>query len=319
MHDWNSVLAYRTSLANSTGKHIMAKFVNIKLPDNHVVDPTLEVLVNKLALAHPGFTFGTKGFNDAQMMRYTSDSPRRYGVAKNYDNPDGLKFVEELNVHCGVEFLGSIGLEAKYKRSDTKLAWTITSWRVDNGRRGTTTSTTKIDVAARKFKTTFLPRNMEEMLSTATAEIKDGFHGAYRTLQRPIDRGTFTPSSSKMEKYLFNQLNGVAIPPLLKYEVEDLFTSEQYKKARNDYDLAEHMESREYYPVLAYGHNVYLMRSEHVGVEGSEKSIAVLTEFEQLTDRQQSQIAVLQLMKDNELVNDIGFRFKQDHFYLIKD
>jgi hypothetical protein len=297
----------------------MAKFVNIKLPDNHVVDPTLEVLVDKLALAHPGFTFGTKGFNDAQMMRYTSSSPRRYGVAKSYDNPDRLKFVEELNVHCGAEFLGSVGLEAKYKRSDTKLAWTITSWRVSNGRRGTTTSTTKVDVAARKFKTTFIPRNMEEMLSIATAEIKDGFHGAYRTLQRPIDRGTFTPSASKMEKYLYNQLNGTAIPPLLKYEVEDLLTSEQYKKARDDYDLAEHMESKEHYPVLAYGHNVYLMRSDVAGVGGTEKSIAVLIEFEQLTDRQQSQIAVLQLMKDNELVNGVGFRFKQDYFYLVKD
>jgi hypothetical protein len=297
----------------------MTKFVNIKLPDNHVVDPTLEVLVNKLALAHPGFTFGTKGFTTNQMTRYTNDAPRRYGVAKDYDNPDHLKFVDELNVHCGAEFLGSIGLEAKYKRSDTKLAWTITSWRVDNGRRGTTTSTTKIDVAARKFKTTFLPRNMEEMLSTATVEIKQGFLEACRTLQRSIHKGTFTPSSSKMEKYLFNQINGFAIPPLLKYEVEDLFASEQYKKAHDNYELAEHMDSKEYYPVLAYGPVTYLMRSEHVGVEGSEKSIAVLTEFEQLTDRQQSQIAVLQLMKDNELVNDIGFRFKQDHFYLIKD
>jgi len=297
----------------------MAKFVNIKLPDNHVVDPTLAVLVDKLALAHPDFTFGTKGFNDAQMMRYTNDSPRRYGVAKSYDNPDRLKFVEEVNVHCGAEFLGSLGLEAKYKRSDTKLAWTITSWRVDNGRRGSTTSTTKIDVAARKFKTTFIPRNMEEMLSTATAEIKDGFHGAYRILQRPIDRGTFTPTSSKMERYLFNQLNGIAIPPMLKFEVEDLLTSEQYKKARDDYDLAEHMESKEHYPVLAHGSSTYLMSSEHAGVGGTEKPIAVLVEFEQLTDRQQSQIAVLQLMKDNELVNGVGFRFKQDYFYLIKD
>ena len=297
----------------------MAKFVNIKMPDNHVVDPTLEVLVNKLALAHPGFTFSTKGFTTSEMLRYVNDSPRRYGVANNRINPDGVNFVDTVNVHCGAELLGSIGLEIKYKRSDTKLAWTITSWRVENGRRGSTTSTTKVDVAARKFKATFLPRNLEEMLSTATVEIKQGFLDALRILQRPIDRGTFAPSSSKMERYLFSQINGLAMPPLLKYEVEDLFASEQYKKARDNYELAEHMESKEYYPVLAHGPVTYLMRSEHVGVEGPEKLIAVLTDFEQLTDRQQSQLAVLQLMKDNELVNDIGFRFKQDHFYLIKD
>jgi hypothetical protein len=297
----------------------MAKFVNIKLPDNHVVDPTLAVLVDKLALAHPDFTFGTKGFNDAQMMRYTNDSPRRYGVASTTVYPNNVKFVDEVNVHHGAELLGSLGLEYKYKHGDTKLAWTITSWRVDNGRRGSTTSTTKLDVAARKFKTTFIPRNLEEMLTAATAEIKDGFHGAYRILQRSIDRGTFTPSASKMEKYLYNQLNGMAIPPLLKYEVEDLLTSEQYKKARNDYDLAEHMESKEHYPVLAHGPSTYLMRNDHAGVGGTEKPIAVLIEFEQLTDRQQSQIAVLQLMKDNELVNGVGFRFKQDYFYLVKD
>jgi hypothetical protein len=297
----------------------MAKFVNIKLPDNYVVDPTLEVLVNKLALAHPGFTFGTKGFTTNEMLRYTNDSPRRYGVANNRINPDGVNFVDTVNVHCGAELLGSIGLETKYKRSEPKLAWTISSWRVENGRRGSTTSTTKIDVAARKFKATFIPRNLEEMLSTATVEIKQGFLDALRILQRPIDRGTFTPSSSKMERYLFSQINGLAIPPLLKYEVEDLFTSEQYKKARDNFELAEHMQSKEYYPVLAHGPVTYLTGSEYVGIEGLGKSIAVLSEFEQLTDRQQSQIAVLQLMKDNELVNDIGFRLKQDHFYLIKD
>lgn len=297
----------------------MAKFVNIKMPDNHVVDPTLEVLVNKLALAHPSFTFGTKGFTTTEMASYVNDAPRRYGVAPNIIYADGLKYVERVNVHCGAELLGSIGLEAKYKRNVTKLAWTITSWRVQNGRRGGTTWTTKIDVAARKFKATFLPRNLEEMLSTVGVETKQGFAGALRILQRPIDKGTFTPSSSKMEKYLFSQINGFAIPPLLKYEVEDLFASEQYKKARNDFDLAEHMGSQEYYPVLAYGHNVYLMHSEHVDVKGSEKSIAVLTEFEQLTDRQQSQLAVLQLVKDNELVNGVGFRLKQDHFLLVKD
>lgn len=289
------------------------------MPDNHVVDPTLEVLVNKLALAHPGFTFSTKGFTAAEMLRYVNDTPRRYGVANNRINPDGVNFVDTVNVHCGAELLGSIGLETKYKRSEPTLAWTITSWRVENGRRGSTTSTTKVDVAARKFKATFLPRNLEEMLSTATAEIKLGFLDALRILQRPIDRGTFAPSSSKMERYLFSQINGLAMPPLLKYEVEDLFASEQYKKARDNFELAEHMQSKEYYPVLAHGPVTYLMRSEHVGVEGPEKSIAVLTDFEQLTDRQQSQLAVLQLMKDNELVNDIGFRFKQDHFYLIKD
>lgn len=289
------------------------------MPDNHVVDPTLEVLVDKLALAHPSFTFGTKGFTTNQMLRHTNNTPRRYGVVNNRINPDGVNFVDEVNVHCGAELLGSIGLETKYKRGDAKLAWTITSWRVENGRRGSTTSTTKIDVAARKFKTTFIPRNLEEMLSTATVEIKQGFLDALRILQRPIDKGTFTPSSSKMEQYLFNQINGTAIPPLLKYEVEDLFTSEQYKKARDNYELAEYMQSKEYYPVLAHGPVTYLMRSEHVGVEWAEKLIAVLSEFEQLTDRQQSQIAVLQLMKDNELVNDIGFRLKQDHFYLIKD
>lgn len=297
----------------------MAKFVNIKLPDNHVVDPTLEVLVDKLALAHPSFTFGTKGFTTNQMLRHTNSAPRRFGVTNNRINPDGVNFVDELNVHCGAELLGSIGLEAKYKRSDTKLAWTITSWRVENGRRGSTTSTTKLDVAARKFKATFIPRNLEELLSTATREIKDGFLEALRILQRPIDRGTFAPSSSKMERYLFSQINGLAMPSLLKYEVEDLFASEQYKKARDNYELAEYMQSKEYYPVLAHGPSTYLTGSEYVGIEGLGKSIAVLTEFEQLTDRQQSQIAVLQLMKDNELVNDIGFRLKQDHFYLIKD
>jgi len=297
----------------------MAKFVNIRMPDNHVVDPTLEILVDKLALAHPSFTFSTKGFTEAHMIRHTNATPRRYGVASTTVYPDDVKFVEEVNVHYGAEFLGSLGLEYKYKRGDTKLAWTITSWRVDNGRRGSTTSTTKLDVAARKFKTTFIPRNLEEMLTAATADIKEGFYGAYRTLQRPIDRGTFTPSHYKMERYLFNQLSGIAIPPLLKFEIESALTSEAYKKARDDYDLAEHMESKEYYPVLAHGPSTYLMSSEHAGVGGTEKPIAVLTEFEQLTDRQQSQIAVLQLMKDNELVNGVGFRFKQDYFYLIKD
>lgn len=292
----------------------MANFANVRLPAEYVLDPKLKELVDKLALRHSTFTFGTKGMTGEMCNNWASTVPR--GLRGSHQPlADGTKYLRKVNVHCGSELLGSISLDTRYNRnSGTEIVWMISSWRISNdrGNRGAT-RTAKLDVAVRTAKNVFIPQNTKELMAKTESVISSALSQSLADLRRPISHGTLVRSQLELQKYLFYHLKRGEIPASVKQSVESAFTSVKYSTAMSEYELAEYMGNK---PMrfIHVRNGDYLMWQD---TEGQERE-AVSRTLEELPEQIQSHISVLHLMQDNELVYDVGYRCDSENFAVLE-
>lgn len=290
----------------------MADFINVRLPAEFVLDPKLKELVDKLALRHPTFTFGTKGMNSGAYANWSSAVPRGQRMPPR---EDGIKYLRKANVHSGSELLGSISLDTRYHRSNgQEIVWTISSWRIRNERGSQNlTRTAKLDVAVRTAKNVFIPQNTGELMQKAESLINGAMYQALADLRRPILSGALVRSTLELQKYLFYHIKGDEIPAPLKQSVESAFTSAKYSTAMSEYELAEHMNGKPVRYIHVHNGN-YLMWQDN----GNGEREAVHRTLEELPEQIQSHISVLFLMQDNELVYDVGYRLDSDNFAVLE-
>jgi hypothetical protein len=111
-----------------------------------------------------------------------------------------------------------------------------------------------------------------------------------------------------MQKFLYQIMNGETDPAGADV-MRQHFTSDKYHKAMSECMLAEKMEKLKYKSVVHHN-NAFLIRP--VTGEMEYKS------FDELPEYMQNAIGVLQLMEDNELVDDIGFRLNDTNFLILE-
>jgi len=281
-------------------------FANIQLPPNLVLEPMLVDLVNKLALDMPAFTFTTKGMPSNELNYATAKTSI---CDKEVKAPDGFQFLNRLKVYKGPELLGELYLDRRYRNRSSDIVYCIKSWRIENQRGSTNTSaTTKITGAARLAKKHFVPQNMVEIMDKAASELQHGLFHSLRDLLRPIHNNQLGPNQTLMQKFLYQIMNGEADPAGADV-IRQHFTSDKYHKAMSECMLAEKMEKLKYKAVVHHN-NAFLIRP--VTGEMEYKS------FDELPEYMQNAIGVLQLMEDNELVDDIGFRLNDTNFLILE-
>lgn len=287
----------------------MAIFANIKLKDGCMLDPFLAKLVDKLALDYPEYTFRTHGTGTKEQASFTSpvQSPSPVPLVA------GNKFLRLVEVFAGSERMGEISVDTRWRRYNGDVVYQLRSWRIQKSRRRDVelAQTAKCDAAIREFKQSFSPKNYDELMDRAGREIARGYSQAIYALTRLIDHGVMVPDLSKLQHYIFMSLGtdtAREMDPVLKKEVEAAVTSDKYHKAMREYKLALNMTNRKM---------VYIARSgEGFVLLDAEKQHRCF-QFEELPERRQEQLAVLQLMVDGELVNDVGFRHNADQYCVI--
>lgn len=285
-------------------------FANIQLPSNLALDPFLAELVDKLALDMPAFTFTTKGMSKQDINYNTSKSSIQ---DRNIVPPEGAEFLRMVRAYKGAEYLGSLSIDTRYSRvGPTEKIYCIKSWRIDNQRgSANTSSTTKLMGAVRIVKKTFLPMIATEIIEKASGEIGTAFAGTLRDLSRPIYHNDMIPSTTVIQRYLYLLLRGEEIPDDVDKLIRRDFLSEKYEKAMLEHMLAEKMSPKQYAVVVQYN-NAYLIKRFHADSHAVEYK-----PFEELPEKAQSALAVLQLMEDSELVDDVGYRFNDRNFYIL--
>ena len=285
-------------------------FANIQLPSNLTLDPFLAELVDKLALDMPAFTFTTKGMSKHDINYNTSKSSIQ---DRTIVPPEGAEFLRMVRAYKGAEYLGSLSIDTRYSRvGPTEKIYCIKSWRIDNQRgNANTSSTTKLMGAVRIVKKTFLPMIATEIIEKASGEINSAFNGAIRDLVRPIQHSDMIPNTTFVQRYLYLLLRGEELPDGVNELMRKDFLSEKYEKAMLEYMLAEKMENKQYAVVVQYS-NTFLIKRFHADSHAVEHK-----QFEELPEKAQSALAVLQLMEDSELVDDVGFRFNDRNFYIL--
>lgn len=292
---------------------------NIHLNDGITLDPDLAVVVEKLALKHPSWVFKNNAVPEDNPSEYSSKAHSRW-----YQNPvaggegTGKRYVRSITVLQDGLHAGQITVDRDYsRRSSQGWKYDVRSPRIDNGRKGHVLSTRDAGVATRAASRNFAAPSVVEMLVRATEGARMGLGSTLRDLERPIDRGQFCPNVEVMQIALYKLLKGI---PFDERGLRESLLSDKYEAALANYELAHAMRVHPMRGLIAFrGQYVYLKDGDpnpwHEG--DAVKMEATAATFEELPQSWQDKIAVLQLMKDSELVLDVGYRHNESTFLIV--
>ena len=294
----------------------MSNFVNIRIPDNLLIDPNLKVLVDKLAMDNPKWVFAPrKGGREIHQKAVNFKFSASEETQKANTAPEGFSFVRAIHVSQDGEQLGVLHVDNQYNRNrDQNWHYGVQSWRVEKSRGDrNTTHTTKLDMAIRHVKKTFKPMDHNETYTKAVDAIHRGFQDALRNLTDPIRNTRLIKSSVGLQAYALAKAVGEPIvsPDLL--EIERQLQSETYKQAMGEYFLSTNMaaaQDKQLTVVVALGNNVYLFKDAEYEIR--------CVDFDMLSERMKNNLSVMHLMQDNEMVRDVGYRYNDTHFYIHK-
>jgi hypothetical protein len=291
------------------------QLANVIIKDGYVIDPMLAELITPLALAMPSYTFTTRTMDDTQFTHYSFPVTLKN---RSVQAPEGKRFMRRLFVFCEDENLGELSVDSRYSRgSRNDLVWEIKSWRICNERGDrSTTKTTKVDVAKRAVKKYFLPKGLDEMLKN-NADVMYDYDRALGRLASDISRNTLFKNHSDVQQYVYYQLMGQEIPIQLKQRVEAKMASDKYHKAMGEFDLAASMDVRKDRLIVIRHKGGYLYRAPVRENGDEDKSSVMFQTFEELPSLWQDRLAVLQLMEDEEVVRDVGYRRNDTHFVIL--
>lgn len=289
----------------------MTAFVNIRMTDPKVlVDPRLKALIDKLVMLNPKLVF----IQPKQVSEYEYDVSFNFAKAKEkHKAPDDCKYIRTMSVYEDNEKVGVVGVDQD-SRGDEGFIYTVSNWRIDKARgRRNTTTTKKIDVAVRECKKTFKKRNILELFDKGHDDAISACNRAVRDLCNPISNSQIIRNSTGM------QLVGYCLANNLPFDNKELITlhdklkSQEYGEAVDKYLLAMEISRADKMAVIDVGGRF----AYRTMLEGESDVQLITKEYEELPQIMQDKIAVLQLMQDNEMVRNVGFRAKAGVFLII--
>jgi hypothetical protein len=289
----------------------MTAFVNIRMTSEKVlIDPHLKVLVDRLIMLNPKLVFA----QPKQVSEFEYDASFNYSKPKEkYKAPDDCKYIRTMSVYEDNEKVGVVGVDQD-GRSDTGYIYTVSNWRIDKSRgRRNTTTTKKIDVAVRECKKTFKKRNILELYEKGQDDATTACNRAIRDLTNPITNSQLLRNSTGIQLVAYCMANNLPFDNKELITLHDKLKSEEYGEAVDKYLLAMEVSRANKMAVIDVGGRF----AYKAMVEGESDVQLITKEYEELSQNMQDKIAVLQLMQDNEMVRDVGFRAKAGVFLII--
>ena len=284
----------------------MSNFANIRLPADRLIDPFLKVLVDKLALNNPKWVFTTNKDSHITAIGF------RYNDSAG-NPPEGFTYTRIVIVREEGEMLGQISVDSGYRRNSYKPLYEIKSWRIQNFRGGqNTTRTEKLDIAMRKVKKSFVRMDHSEFLKKAKDTVDSAVVACLRSLRNPVGSMSLVKDRVYLQKWMYCMVRGLPVPDAIDKHIKETFSSEQFEKAMGEYELASEFDnliSSNKTIVIAEKDGHYIFKDEH--------DVIMALEYTSLPQSWQERIAVLQLMQDDELVRDVGYRYNDKHFMIV--
>jgi len=289
----------------------MTAFVNIRMTDPKVlVDPRLKALIDKLVMLNPKLVF----VQPKQVSEFEYDVSFNFSKAKEkYKAPDDCKYIRTMSVYEDNEKVGVVGVDQD-SRGDEGFIYTVSNWRIDKARgRRNTTTTKKIDVAVRECKKTFKKRNILELFDKGNDDAISACNRASRDLTSPISGSQLLRNSTSVQLVAYCMANNLPFDNKELIDTHGKLKSQEYGEAIDKYLLAMEISRADKMAVIDVGG-----RFAYKAMLEGEPDVQLITkEYEELSQSMQDKIAVLQLMQDNEMVRDVGFRAKAGVFLII--
>lgn len=290
----------------------MTAFVNIRMTSEKVlIDPHLKVLVDRLIMLNPKLVFS----QPKQVSEFEYDASFNYSKPKEkYKAPDDCKYIRTMSVYEDNEKVGVVGVDQD-SRSDTGYIYTVSNWRIDKSRgRRNTTTTKKIDVAVRECKKTFKKRNILELYEKGQDDATTACNRAIRDLTNPITNSQLLRNSTGIQLVAYCMANNLPFDNKELITLHDKLKSEEYGEAVDKYLLAMEVSRANKMAVIDVGG-----RFAYKAMVEEQPDVQLITkEYEELSQSMQDKIAVLQLMQDNEMVRNVGFRAKAGMFLILQ-
>lgn len=289
----------------------MTAFVNIRMADPKVlVDPHLKALINKLIMLNPKLVFT----QPKKVSEFEFDVAFNYSKPKEkHKAPDDCKYIRTMSVYEDNEKVGVVGVDQD-SRGDEGFIYTVSNWRIDKARgRRNTTTTKKIDVAVRECKKTFKKRNILEVYDKGHDDAISACNRAIRDLTSPISNSQLLRNSTGVQLVAYCLANNLPFDNKDLIALHDKLKSEEFTEAVDKYLLAMEISRANKMAVIDVGGRF----AYRAMVEGEPDVQLITKEYEELSQSMQDKIAVLQLMQDNEMVRDVGFREKAGVFLII--
>ena len=290
----------------------MTAFVNIRMTSEKVlIDPYLKALVDKLIMLNPKFVFS----QPKQVSEFEYDASFNYSKPKEkHKAPDDCKYIRTMSVYEDNEKVGVVGVDQD-GRSDTGYIYTVSNWRIDKSRgRRNTTTTKKMDVAIRECKKTFKKRNILELYEKGQDDATTACNRAIRDLTNPITNSQLLRNSTGIQLVAYCMANNLPFDNKELITLHDKLKSEEYGEAVDKYLLAMEVSRANKMAVIDVGG-----RFAYKAMVEEQPDVQLITkEYEELSQSMQDKIAVLQLMQDNEMVRDVGFRAKAGMFLILQ-
>jgi hypothetical protein len=276
-----------------------------------LIDPKLKVLVDKLIMLNPKFVFA----QPKQVSEFEFDVAFNYSMPKEkYKAPEDCKYIRTMSVYEDNEKVGVVGVDQD-GRSDTGYIYTVSNWRIDKSRgRRNTTTTKKIDVAVRECKKTFKKRNILELYEKGQDDATTACNRAIRDLTNPITNSQLLRNSTGIQLVAYCMANNLPFDNKELITLHDKLKSEEYGEAVDKYLLAMEVSRANKMAVIDVGG-----RFAYKAMVEEQPDVQLITkEYEELSQSMQDKIAVLQLMQDNEMVRNVGFRAKAGMFLILQ-
>jgi hypothetical protein len=276
-----------------------------------LVDPHLKVLVDRLIMLNPKLVFA----QPKQVSEFEYDASFNYSKPKEkYKAPDDCKYIRTMSVYEDNEKVGVVGVDQD-GRSDTGYIYTVSNWRIDKSRgRRNTTTTKKIDVAVRECKKTFKKRNILELYEKGQDDATTACNRAIRDLTNPITNSQLLRNSTGIQLVAYSMANNLPFDNKELITLHDKLKSEEYGEAVDKYLLAMEVSRANKMAVIDVGG-----RFAYKAMVEEQPDVQLITkEYEELSQSMQDKIAVLQLMQDNEMVRNVGFRAKAGMFLILQ-
>ena len=289
----------------------MTAFVNIRMTDPKVlVDPRLKALIDKLVMLNPKLVF----VQPKQVSEFEYDVSFNFSKAKEkYKAPDDCKYIRTMSVYEDNEKVGVVGVDQD-SRGDEGFIYTVSNWRIDKARgRRNTTTTKKIDVAVRECKKTFKKRNILELFDKGNDDAISACNRASRDLTSPISGSQLLRNSTSVQLVAYCMANNLPFDNKELIDTHGKLKSQEYGEAVDKYLLAMEISRADKMAVIDVGGRF----AYRTMLEGESDVQLVTKEYEELPQIMQDKIAVLQLMQDNEMVRNVGFRAKAGVFLII--
>lgn len=293
--------------------------VKIAFP-GRVPDPILYEVIEKLALLKPNLEF----IHDKNLEYYSNSYPMQR--PPNYVQDEGKSFATKFRVVDNGVTAGELRIDSHYSRRSGSKGWRIgvSSHLISNSRGVRETKYTSdvakaVSLAKKYMSAKSLGRILYETYSDAYSTVQD----AMRKLVYPITRGNFLTSQADaaivLHAFMTDQRTDVLhIEGPLRAKIE----TPEFEKALSEFYLAEQFRERFTRNQVRFIHRHdagYAFFSDVVpdNQDAADKAAVKILEFEQLPVDVQEKVGVLQLLQDEELVRDVGFRVNEDTFFVM--